>query len=172
MKKIIFLILIFNLFLYSATNAQVQKSIYKVNNDIFYNSSDSDYQDPSLYKGNDQVAICQSGNDNMTIQNDCSYSPSIGFYTMTFENGEGGGACEGLSLQDCRLSPFYTHESSFEVAKARLAAPLIDSDVDALNSNMLDYFYILLTHFWPFLVGALILVLSWFFAKLIIQRIK
>lgn len=51
------------------------------------------------------------------------------------------------------------------VASAQLTTTTLGTAVDSINSTWYDYFTVLLAKYWPFLVGAIILVGIWHFGK-------
>ena len=45
----------------------------------------------------------------------------------------------------------------------------LGTSVDTVNGTTMDYFTVLLSHYWPFVVGFLILLAVWHFGKRIIS---
>lgn len=50
-------------------------------------------------------------------------------------------------------------------ANAQLTSSTLGTSIDSINSTWYDYFTVLLNKFWPFLVGAGILVAVWWFGR-------
>jgi len=55
------------------------------------------------------------------------------------------------------------------LANAQMTTTTLASSVDTVNGTTMDYFTVLLAHYWPFVVGFLILLAVWHFGKRIIS---
>jgi len=46
-----------------------------------------------------------------------------------------------------------------------LTTTTLASSIDSVNSTFYDYFLVLLANLWPFVVGAIVLLIVWRFGK-------
>ncbi len=51
------------------------------------------------------------------------------------------------------------------ISFAQVSTTTLGTAIDSVNGTWYDYFQVLLTHYWPFVVGAGILVLVWHFGR-------
>jgi H+/Cl- antiporter ClcA len=57
---------------------------------------------------------------------------------------------------------------SVVAAHAQMTTTTLAASIDTMNGTTQDYFTVLLAHYWPFLVGFLVLVAVWHYGKRII----
>lgn len=55
-------------------------------------------------------------------------------------------------------------------AAAQMSTTTLGTSIDSVNTTTTDYFSVLLTKYWPFLVGFVILVGVWHFGKRILSH--
>jgi hypothetical protein len=69
----------------------------------------------------------------------------------------------GTSVVALTILPFVP-----SVAAAQMSTTTLGTAIASVNGTTYDYFTVLLTNYWPFVVGFLILVAVWHFGKRII----
>lgn len=74
-----------------------------------------------------------------------------------------GGAVAGISGMLLTAS---------QTAAAQLSTSTLGASIDTVNSTWYDYFTVLLNKYWPFIVGAGILVLVWHYGRKLLFQLN